>query len=243
MCLLVLAAGAGIASADIPTDALVRSLKHTGKVNDFTGVFSAAEKHQLESLLQQLDRATGAEVGVAVVRSLEGGQIDDFATRLYEAWGIGKKGRDNGVLLVAALDDRKVRIEVGYGLEGVITDAKAGRVLDQVVLPEFRVDRFAAGVSRGAAVLAQMVADEAGVTLQGGRVAQPRADSSGRRGFSWLHLLFLIIMIPVIIRHPWLLLFMLSSGGHGGSRGGGFGGGFGGFGGGLSGGGGASRGW
>ena len=120
-------------------------------------------------------------------------------------------------------------------------------ILDQTVIPLFKQDRYGEGLINGAATLARIVADDAGVQL-GGRIParQTRRTVSRDRGFSWFHLLLFIIMIPVIIRHPWLLLFFLSGGRGGGFSGGGFGGGGfsgGGFGGGLSGGGGASRGW
>lgn len=208
-------------------------------VNDYAGVLSRAQASSLEGLLLDLERQTGAQIAVVILPSLEGGQIDDFANHLYERWGIGGKGKDNGALLLVALKDRKVRIEIGYGLEGILPDAKAGRIRDQAILPAFRQNRYAEGVMGGAYALAQVIAEDAGVKLTGGR----RAESGGRRGSPLLSLLLLILFIPLMIRHPFLAILLLSGGRGRGFSGGGFGGGFGGFGGGLSGGGGASGSW
>jgi len=237
-----------VASAQIPADELLQRLEPRGYVNDYAGVLDAQERKRLESLLAEVERKTGAEIAVVALESLEGGQIEDFANRLFEKWGIGKKDQDNGVLLIAAIRDRKVRIEVGYGLEPVLPDARAGRILDQVVLPAFRAGHYARGLAEGAGTVARVLAEAAGATLEAGpppgTVSPPQQEPRGC-GRGLLQILILIMLIPVLIRHPWLLFFLLSRGrvGAGGSSGGGFGGGFGGFGGGLSGGGGASRGW
>jgi uncharacterized protein len=243
-CLAIIVA-AGLACAATDTDRLIARLQPRGYVSDFAAVLSRAERQQLEQLLAELEQATRAQVAVVTVRSMEGGEINDFANRLFERWGIGLKGRDNGVLLLAALQERKARIEVGYGLEGVIPDGRAGRILDEHVIPRFREGRYGEGLAAGGTAIAGLIAADAGVRLSI-RPAPPRPARARRqeRAASWLHILVLIIVIPVIIRHPWLLLFLLNSGGRGGYSSGGFGrGGFGGFGGGLSGGGGASRGW
>lgn len=207
-------------------------------VSDYAGVLSRTEAASMEGLLLDLEQKTSAQVAVLILPSLEGGQIDDFANHLYERWGIGKKGKDKGALLLVALRDRKVRIEVGYGLEGILPDAKAGRIADKAILPAFRQNRYAEGVIGGAHALARVIAEDAGVELTGGPPPVRR-----RRGSPLLSLLFLILFIPLMIRHPFLAILLLSGGRGGGFSGGGFGGGFGGFGGGLSGGGGASRSW
>jgi len=211
-------------------------------VSDYAGVLSRAQASSLEGLLLDLERKTGAQVAVVILPSLEGGQIDDFANHLYERWGIGKKGKDNGALLLVALKDRKVRIEVGYGLEGILPDARAGRIADKAILPAFRQNRYAEGVIGGAYAVAQSIAEDAGVELTGVRPVA-RVASRGPRASPLLGLLLLVIFIPLMIRHPFLAILLLSGGRGGGFSGGGFGGGFGGFGGGLSGGGGASRSW
>lgn len=215
-------------------------------VNDYANVMSPSQRGALESQLVDLERKTRVAIVVVVLPSLDGGEINDFATRLYEAWGIGQKGEDKGVLFLAAMRDRKLRIEVGYGLEGLLPDSKCGRILDEAVVPSFKAGRHAAGIMGGALTLAQIVAKDAGVPFSSqipGR-SRSRQGSQRPKGSPIFTIIMLIIMIPIIIRNPWLLLFLMSSGGgyHRGGFGGG-GGGFGGFGGGMSGGGGASRGW
>lgn len=215
-----------------------------GHVTDQAQVLNDSTERQVEMILTDLEQKTSAEVAVVTVTSLEGGTVDDVANRLFESWKIGKKGQDNGVLFLIAPTERKMRIEVGYGLEGLITDAKAGRLLDEIVLPSFRQGQLSHGVAMGAFAIAQIIAQDKGVQLTGG--APPR--SQAKRPASMLEkifgFLFLILIAMVFIRHPFLFLLLMSGRGGGGWSGGGFGGGgFGGFGGGGSGGGGASRGW
>ncbi len=227
------------------SDALLEGLAFRGLVNDFAGVIGP-EANSLEVLLRELEQKTGAQVAVVTLASLEGGEISDFSNRLFERWGIGQVGEDNGALLLAAIEDRQVWIEVGYGLEPIIPDGIAGRILDEAVLPAFRQAQYGAGLAAGVHTLALLIAGNAGVELTGtiavsAPVAQTRSPLGGL-----LRFLGLLLLVPVIIRHPWLALMLLSSGRMGGGGGGfgrGGGGGFGGFGGGMSGGGGAGRSW
>ena len=112
--------------------------EYQGFVNDYAGLLSPAVKAKLEAQLTQLEKDTTAEVAVITIKSLEGDSIEDYASRLFEKWGIGKKGVDNGVLFLVALDDHMMRIEVGYGLEPIITDGRAGRIRDNDVIPRFK---------------------------------------------------------------------------------------------------------
>ena len=118
-------------------------------VNDFANVLSPGAETQLENRLLQLEKDTSAEVSVVTIVSLGDENIDDYAVGLFEKWGIGKKGKDNGVLFVVAVNERKVRIEVGYGLEAVLTDGRAGRILDSKVLPSFRDGNYETGIFAG----------------------------------------------------------------------------------------------
>ncbi len=224
------------------SDRLLQKLKPSGYVNDFTGVMRPADRTATEQLLTELEQKSGAEVVVVILDSLDGGQIDDVANRLFAHWGIGKKGHDNGVLLLGAMKERRgnrLRIEVGYGLEGVIPDGVAGRILDTFVVPEWNQRKYGISMGNGAAALAQEIATDRGITLSG--VPKSVRHASRKRGVPFINLILLLLFIPFAIRHPFLAMILLS-GGRGGYRGGGFGGsGFGGFGGGLSGGGGASR--
>jgi len=242
---LVLLAGFLPVRAD--TDRLLNSLKPAGYVSDFANVMNSSDRAAVESTLAELEQKTGAQVAVVTLKSLEGGQIDDFANRLFARWGIGKKGKDNGLLLIAAIEDRKVRIETGYGFEGVLPDAAAGRLIDQYVRPAFRNGDYSGGLRSGAVALASVAASAAGVELTGVRNQErySGSQSQDRKGGGLIQLIFFIIIIFAVIRHPWLLLLFMGGGGgrSGGGFGGGSSGGFGGFGGGMSGGGGASRGW
>lgn len=224
---------------------LARLVSGTNLVYDFAGVFQPAQKAELENYLRSVEQKTTAEIAVVALRSLEGGEINDFANRLFARWGIGKKDKDNGLLLLAAIEDRKVRIEVGYGLEGALPDAKTGRILDDHVIPEFKQQKYAEGLMAGAVALAEVVAREAGVEM--GEPAEIQHPSTGQNPVVGL-LVFgifagLIAFLAVAAKKGWIK----STGASTGSRsGGGFSGGSRGgssFGGGSSGGGGASRGW
>jgi uncharacterized protein len=229
-------------------DRLLNSLKPTGYVSDFANVMNSSDRAATEKLLAELEQKTGVQVEVVTLKSLEGGQIDDFANRLFARWGIGQKGKDNGVLFLCATEEgrgNRLRVEVGYGLEGVIPDAVAGRILDTFVVPGWNQGQYGTAVANGAAALAQRIADDQSVALSGIQHQERygRSQPQDRKGGGFIQLIFFMIIIIAVIRHPWLLLLFM--GGGGGRSGGGFGGGsfggFGGFGGGMSGGGGASR--
>jgi uncharacterized membrane protein YgcG len=142
----VLLACATRARAETRFDELLRRLTPSGPVNDFAGVLSSADRQTLLDVATDLEKTTSAQLAVVTIRSLEGGNIDDFAVKLFARWGIGQKGKDNGVLLLVAMDDRAGRIEVGYGLEGALTDARAGRLLEQTLFPSFREGRYGPGL-------------------------------------------------------------------------------------------------
>ncbi len=135
------------------SDLYRKSLQPQGPVSDWAGVFTPEQKAALVSRISALKAANGAELAVVAIPSMKGGEIDDFAVNLFAQWGIGEKGKDNGVLLLAAIEDRKMRIEVGYGMEGVLTDAGTGRIQDEYILPHFKEGHFAQGLSDGADVL------------------------------------------------------------------------------------------
>lgn len=212
-------------------------------VTDLAGVLDSQTASQLESLLQELRQKTADQVAVVTLPDLEGRNIEEASADLFKKWGIGEKGKDNGVLFLIAVNDRRMRIEVGYGLEPVIPDGLAGRILDTAVIPSFRENQYSKGVVLGTVAIARILAENAGVTLNG------KISQTGPRKQDPLSVLFSILLLAVLailfVRHPWLLLLLLSrgGGGHGGGFGGFGGGGFGGFGGGSSGGGGSSRGW
>ena len=151
---------------------------YTGFVNDFTGTIDPASKVSLEALCRALEAKTSAELAIAVVKTVAPLDSKTYAVKLFEKWQIGKKGKDNGLLVLLALDERRVEIEVGYGLEGVINDAKAGEILDMYGVPYFKSGDYAAGLYNIAAALSEQVAAAAGQEL--GDQYQPT--SGGPRG-------------------------------------------------------------
>ncbi len=118
-----------------------------GRVNDLAGLLSSQTVQQLESRLEQLEEATGAQVAVLTLPSLEGEPLEDYSIRVVETWELGRKGIDDGVLLLVSRDDRKVRIEVGYGLEPTLTDVRSRRIVSNLMVPRFREADFDGGVS------------------------------------------------------------------------------------------------
>ncbi len=117
-------------------------------VSDMPGALRPESVAALNARIGAFERASGIEVAVVVIRSLDGASIEEAATNLFTRWGIGKKGRDNGLLLLRSTGDRRVRVEVGYGLEGVLNDSKVGAILDTYVIPKFKSGEFDEGSSR-----------------------------------------------------------------------------------------------
>lgn len=216
-------------------------------VYDEAGVLSSDEKRVLEDTLMAYDKR-GLEIGIAVFKSLQGDPIEDVSIALAEKWKPGNAERDNGALIVLGMDERAIRIEVGYGLEGVVTDAMAGRIIRYDVGPLFREGRYGAGLMAAVVSLAKLARGE----------ILPEPQSSELP--AWLPLVFIVVFILVFMsvarraRRGWISRSGWTGGGWGGpfiGGGGGGGGGFGGggsfgggsFGGGSFGGGGASGRW
>lgn len=128
-----------------------------GYVNDFAGLLDPASRASLEGRLADYDRETGNQIAVAIFPSLNGVPINDFASRLEEAWKVGRRGRDNGVLILVALREHQVRIEVGYGLESRVTDADAGRIIREIMAPAFREGRYADGLAGAVDALVTLI--------------------------------------------------------------------------------------
>ncbi len=237
-----------------------KKLKPTGYVNDFSNTLDAAAKQTLEAYCANLDRVTGVQMAIVLVPTLDGEPIEDVANRLYREWGIGKKGKDEGILLMLAVKDRKSRAEIGYGVEPIITDGTAGGILRQI-RPILQQGNYGGALLAAAEQMGTMIAQSKGVELGG---PEPTRTRPMERRPS--------IPFPLILLGLFFLLWLLGRGGggsgtgllagmllgnmlggrggRGGWGGGGFGGydgggggGFGGFGGGDSGGGGASGGW
>jgi len=232
-----------------------------GYVSDYAEVLSLPMREQLTALLQELEQKTTAQIAVLTVKTTH--PYDDFqyALKVFDSWKIGQKGKDNGALFFVAVEDRRVRIVTGYGLEGMLPDGRVGAILDEFVIPEFREGRFDEGIYKGVWAVALVIAQDAGVELTGQAPLDPdRLPGENVSPISLVIALIVIFFIVGMIMRsarrtrrassiPWWVWVAgmgssgLSRGGFG-SFGGGFSrGGFGGFGGGRTGGGGAGRGW
>ena len=261
-CLAAVAGAVGTRAEDI------KSIHPTGYVTDLAGVIGASKKASLEALCTELEQKTGAQMAIVTVHSLDGESREDYAVDLFRYLGVGSKKGDRGVLLLLALNERKYKIETGYGIEPVITDARAGDA-GRAMVPYLRQGDYGDAIETAAWQLAKYIADDSNVTLSGQppmRRVQHRNDGGGI-GIFWI-IVGLIIFFSFLGRSSgmgprggggsgllWFLLGMMANSGRGSRSwgGGGFGGGssgwgggsggFGGFGGGSSGGGGASGSW
>lgn len=145
-------------------------------MNDYAGLLRPTEREGLESRLAERERATGAQVVVAIFRSLEGESLEDFSIRLAQQWRIGQKSLDNGVILLVFVNDRKVRLEVGYGLEPVIPDIVAGALIRDTLAPRFREQRYAAGIEAATDAIYARISGEAAPPTPGRRPARTGVD-------------------------------------------------------------------
>lgn len=235
-------------------------------VNDYAGVLSKEQVAILEEKLVALDDSSSNQIAVVILKSLEGYEVQEYANKLFRSWGIGNKKTNNGVLILASIEDRKVWIEVGYGLEGAIPDVTASSIYRNEIVPEFKQQNYYRGIDNAINALAKAAVGE----YKTKRVK--KNNNSGDDGSSILTFIFIIIVIIFILgagrggggrggrgggmmsrrgaaNVAEALLWSSLLGGNnrgGGGFGGGFGGGgggFGGFGGGSSGGGGAGGSW
>jgi uncharacterized protein len=148
-----------------------------GRVNDYAQLLPQERARALEAELEKFERETGHQVAVLTIPSLQGDSLEDFSIRVAETWKIGKKGFDNGAILLVARDDRRLRIEVGYGLEGVLPDAIASRIIREVITPRFRTGDYGGGIEAGINSILKVTRGE---TLpERGRPAPERTASEG----------------------------------------------------------------
>jgi uncharacterized protein len=146
--------------AAVPALAAVEVPFLSGRVNDTAHMLSEEQRQRVEALLADLEDATGAQGAILTIDTLDGEPIEDFSLRVAETWKLGQKGKDNGVLVLIARDDRKMRIEVGYGLEGALTDALSSRILDEIMRPRFRAGDFGGGIEAATDVIARTIRGE-----------------------------------------------------------------------------------
>nr|WP_188825482.1 YgcG family protein [Brucella endophytica] len=187
---MVFLAFTALAAADTQFPAL------TGRVVDDANVIDPQTRAALDQKLADFEAKTSNQVAVVTVPSLGGDDIDDFSNRLFRSWALGQKKENNGVLLVVAPNDRKVRIEVGYGLEGTLTDALSSVIIRNGIIPAFRQGDYSGGISKGVdGILAVLGGDGADIKAQAQQDAQ--AQSSGG-GIDWVSLIFVAF---------WLFIF------------------------------------
>ncbi len=225
-------------------------LRVTEPVSDWAGAIDPETRGRLEGYLWELKQKTGVELAVATVDTTGGMPIEAYALQLAERSGLGQKGKDNGCLVLVAIEDRAYRIEVGYGLEGVLPDGYVGDVGREYFVPYFRTGQYAKGIEQGVVAIAQKIAADRGVTLQG--VPEAVGYQPANDGPVWAWVLILLVMglfgyliLRAALTRPRYRPMGTGYLGGGLGRGLGGGGGFGGFGGGGGrfGGGGASGRW
>ena len=236
--------------------------KPTTLVNDYAGVLSASQKQSLESKLVAFDDSSSTQIAVAILKSVGDYDINEYAVELGRKWGVGQSGKNNGIMIVVAVGDRKISIQTGYGVEGALPDVYARRIIENDIKPNFKAGDYYAGLDAGTTSIIKYTKGEY-------KNDKPKTSKS-KNGISGIVLLIIIVVIILIVKKGggggnseviggrgasnalfWAMLFG-SGGGRGnsgwGGGGGGFGGGssgggFGGFGGGSFGGGGSSGSW
>ncbi|MFD2717932.1 TPM domain-containing protein [Hymenobacter monticola] len=228
-------------------------------VNDLAGLMQPAEAEALERKLVAYDDSTSSQIAVVTVPSLGGDEIANYAQNLYESWGIGRKGKNNGILILVAQQEHQARIQTGYGLEGAVPDAIAKRIISNTLVPAFRENQYYAGLDRGTDQLIALAKGE--YKMDPADARQPRTRDRSGSGIPFWVIIAVMVLIFIMLRNrgggggrgnrgfgggfvpPIIFGGGGFGGGGGGWGGGGGGGGFGGFGGGSSGGGGASGSW
>jgi uncharacterized protein len=219
----------------------------TGRIVDGANIIPAETRRAIEPKLADLETKSGIQLVVATVASLEGQAIEPYANELFRNWKLGEKTKNNGVLLLVAPNERRVRIEVGYGLEGTLTDALSNVIITNAITPRFKAGDFGGGISRGVDDIIAVLTTDASEWQRRPSLrldSQPTTDPT-----TWLFIAGLIVLVTLLIVSPsfrWLFTSMMlnvvlssnSSSTGGGFSGGGFSGG-----GGSSGGGGASGSW
>ena len=219
-----------------------------GYVNDFAHVLKPETVSKLNSILLELKKKTGVEFAVVTIKKLQNNDIFDYSVELFEKWGIGEKGKDNGVLFLVDVGDRKLRIDTGYGMEGILPDGLLGRIRDRYIIPYFNKGDYDKGVLNGVMAIVSVIAKNYNVKITGS--FKPK-QVKVKKGISLLDIILIIGLMLFV--SPYIFPFFVGGvlGGYrsdwdsglGGGFGGGLGGGFGGFGGGSTGGGGVGGSW
>lgn len=184
-------AGAASARDDTPAP--------QGRISDFAHVIGNVDRARIEQAMLEVERRTGAQIGVATVRSLKGVPIEDFAVRAFQKWGVGRKGRDNGVLVVLAVEEGAVRIEVGYGLEGALPDALCSEINRKVMIPRFKQGDFAGGLADGVERIAQIIAEKEPAGARSPRLSDYATPSLALAGVAALAVLAVALGVRALV--------------------------------------------
>ena len=220
-----------------------------GYVNDYSGVINDADEQVITAWTQELDKKTTAQVAVVTVRTTKPEAIAQYSMRIFDEWKIGQKGKDNGALLVVAIDDREAWITTGYGVEGILPDVLCSKIVRDIMVPYFKEGRYSEGIREGTKAIVSFIAKDAQIQITGEEnEIESIVNSSDSIPVAVGIILWILIVVVVLF-----LIFSSrrngywygGSGDWGSSSGssGSFGGGFGGFGGGMSGGGGGGGRW
>ncbi len=182
---ILLIAGVPVFSLDVPPLA--------GPVNDLAGILNSQEKLALQDFLNSVDSQTGVQLAVLTLPSLDGDSLESFSFRTAEQWKLGEADKDNGILLIVVMDDRSIRIEVGYGLEGLLTDMKSGLIIRNVIVPQFQRGNFGQGIIEGSRNIVGIATDNADIVTES--VKNPGNDSEP-------------VTIPVIFFIIWFIIII-----------------------------------
>lgn len=245
-CIVILLLAVGLPGFHTCIAEEARFPEHSGFVNDYTGILTDSARLRLQNLLEEVEKKTSAEVAVVIIKTTRPFTIEQYAVELFQKWGIGKKERDNGVLLLVAVEDRTVRIETGYGLEGAVTDLESKRIIQNFIVPWFKKGDYETGIFAGTLAIIEIIGKEYSVKLD---IDKDFGNISGynKSKTSSAEALFVLFFFILVFGLRFGTFFFLMGSGSGrywsSGSGGAFGGGFGGFGGGMSGSGGASGSW
>ena len=191
LALLIYPGSAPAAAPDIPSP--------TGPVMDQVGVLDAGTREGVTQLIQEVRDRTTAEIAILIVPSTAPETIEEYAVAVFERWKIGQRGKDNGLLILVATQDRRLRITTGYGLEGILPDGKVGEIRDREILPHFRAGRYAEGILRGTQALAAVLLGQSGEGAGAGRPAAGAARRQSRSASRHTGILLGIFILLVLV--------------------------------------------
>lgn len=176
-----------------------------GRVNDYANLMSAKAKNETQAYLETLEKKTGVQLAVLTVKNMGGQSIEEFSIRVAEEWKLGQKGSDNGVLLVVAYNEHDVRIEVGYGLEGILTDALCGKIIRGVIIPQFKNDNYSEGILTGVKTIGRCITPEESEAA----IQEIEEKESKTSELPFVVILFVFLFILFLTRGPRLWPFFI----------------------------------